>query len=203
MADFNRFLPIVLKFEGGYCNDCEDPGGETCKGITMAVFRQCSQKLLGVPPTSTHLKSLSDTQAGIIYKALYWDKIQGDRIAEQELANLVCDFYVNAGSNATKLLQKVLNGMGAKVEEDGVMGEATMQALAQLPAAKVHSAYKQGRIAYYRALGKKFPRFLQGWLNRVNSFPDLYAKTDDPVKGTTPVPVHLADHHQLEVVKKT
>jgi len=35
MADFNSFLPILLKFEGGYVNDPADPGGETNKGVTM------------------------------------------------------------------------------------------------------------------------------------------------------------------------
>src|ERR1039457_29420 len=125
MANFDQFLPIVLKFEGGYSNDPTDPGGETRKGITMEVFRRCCPELLRIPPTSANLKSLTDAQAGIIYKALYWDKIHGDSIAEQELANIICDFYVNAGTNATKLLQRVLNGLGAKLEEDGIMGEAT------------------------------------------------------------------------------
>ena len=29
MASFDLFLPIVLKFEGGYVDDPDDPGGET------------------------------------------------------------------------------------------------------------------------------------------------------------------------------
>lgn len=173
MASFDLFLPIVLKFEGGYANDPTDPGGETNKGITMAVFRECSHELLGVDPTSSSLKALTDVQAGIIYKARYWDKMQGDSIRTQELANIVCDFYVNAGTNATKLLQRVVNGMGATVVEDGVIGPATLQALTKLPTEQVYRAYKQGRIAYYKTLGRRFPQFLEGWLKRVNSFPEL------------------------------
>jgi lysozyme family protein len=92
MASFDLFLPMLLKFEGGYVDDPDDPGGETNKGVTMAVFRGCSQSLLGVAPTSDNLKALTDAQAGIIYKALYWDKIQGDGINLQDLANIVCDF---------------------------------------------------------------------------------------------------------------
>jgi lysozyme family protein len=173
VANFDVFLPILLRFEGGYVDDPTDPGGETNKGVTMATFQQCSHELLGLDPTSDNLKALTDAQAGIIYKALYWNKIQGDAIGLQDLANIVCDFYVNAGGHASKLLQHVLNNMGAHVVEDGSIGAATMQALAGLDQVQVYRQYKQGRIAYYQALGQRFPQFVKGWLNRVNAFPDL------------------------------
>ena len=173
MASFDLFLPILLKFEGGYVDDPEDPGGETNKGITMATFRQCSHELLGVDPTSDNLKALTDAQAGIIYKARYWDAMQGDAINLQDLANIVCDFYVNAGTHATTLLQQVMNGMGANLVVDGKIGPASVQVLNGLDQKEVYRQYKRGRIRYYQGLGQKYPRFLQGWLNRVNSFPDL------------------------------
>ncbi len=173
MANFDAFLPILLRFEGGYVNDPTDPGGETNKGVTMATFQQCSHELLGLDPTSDNLKALTDAQAGVIYKALYWNKIQGDAIGLQDLANIVCDFYVNAGGHASKLLQHVLNNMGAHIVEDGSIGAGTMQALAGFDQVQVYRQYKQGRIAYYQALGQRFPQFVKGWLNRVNAFPDL------------------------------
>jgi lysozyme family protein len=173
MASFDLCLPIVLKFEGGYVDDPTDPGGETNKGITMGTFRECSHELLGIDPTSDSLKALTDAQAGIIYKARYWDKMQGDSIDLQDLANIVCDFYVNAGTHAITLFQHVLNGMGAHLVEDGVLGPASVKALLGLAQDEVYREYKQGRISYYQTLGKKYPQFLKGWLNRVNSFPDL------------------------------
>ncbi len=173
MASFDLFLPILLKFEGGYVNNPNDPGGETNLGITMATFQQCSHDLLGIDPTSDNLKALTPGQAGIIYKANYWNKIQGDAYALQDLANIVCDFYVNAGGNASKLLQTVLQGMGADITADGAIGPATMQALNSFSQVDVYNAYKQGRIQYYQALGAKYPMFLKGWLYRANWFPDL------------------------------
>jgi lysozyme family protein len=173
MASFDIFLPMLLKFEGGYVDDPEDPGGETNKGITMAVFQQCAHEILGIEPTSPNLKAITDAQAGLIYKNRYWDKILGDSIGFQDLANIVCDFFVNSGTHATKLLQQVLNNMGAHVVEDGVIGQASLQALVPLLPVDVYRRYKQGRIQYYQTLGRKYPKFLQGWLNRVNSFPNL------------------------------
>ena len=176
MADFNSFLPMLLKFEGGYVNDPADPGGETNKGVTMKTFQACSQRLLGLAPTSANLKALTDQQAGVIYKELYWDKTQGDAINLQDLANIVCDFYVNAGVHATKLLQSVMNDMGANLTVDGGIGSDSLTALASLDQTDVYRRYRQGRIAYYRNLVQKNPKlgkFLKGWLNRVNAFPDL------------------------------
>jgi lysozyme family protein len=173
MASFDIFLPILLGFEGGYVDDPSDPGGETNKGVTMATFRQCSHELLGIDPTSQNLINLTDSQVGIIYRALYWDKMNGDDFQLQDLANIVCDFYVNAGTHATLLLQNILNSMGGHVVADGGIGPATLGALNGVDLVAVYRQYKQGRINYYQNLGQRFPQFLQGWLNRANAFPNL------------------------------
>ena len=173
MASFDLFLPILLRFEGGYVDDPTDPGGETNKGVTMTTCQRCSHELLGVEPTSENLRALSDAQAGIIYRALYWDNMNGDGFQLQDLASIVCDFYVNAGTHATVLLQRVLNGLGARLVEDGSIGPASLSALSNVDQLVVYRQYKQGRVDYYKSLGQRFPQFLRGWLNRTNTFPDL------------------------------
>jgi lysozyme family protein len=176
MAEFNLFLPVVLKFEGGFVDDPADPGGATNKGITLNTFASCSGRLLGQDPTLENLSQLTDEHAGKIYRELYWDKVCGDQIAHQELASIVCDFYVNAGNNATKLLQRVMNDLGCQLPVDGVVGPASLAALSKLDPVEVYRRYKSGRIAYYQRLVANQPalaRFLKGWINRVNAFPDL------------------------------
>jgi len=178
MASFDAFFPTLLKHEGGFVNDPVDPGGATNKGVTMGTFKECAQKYLGIAPTLDNLRALTDAQAGKIYKPLYWDKVCGDDIALQDLANIVFDFQVNAGGNASKLLQRVLNELGAApaLEVDGDIGPGTMAALKKADQTAVYRRYKQGRIDYYRDLVDKRPplgKFLNGWLKRVNSFPDL------------------------------
>ncbi len=143
MADFSQFLPILLKFEGGYTNDTFDPGGATCKGVTLKTFQSCAQTLLGLEPTIDNLKALTDEQAGRIYKPLYWDRVHGDEIALQELANIICDFYVNAGQHATILLQSVMNRVGAApaIMVDGIIGSGTISALEKLDQAAVYHSW--------------------------------------------------------------
>jgi lysozyme family protein len=175
MADFDIALPITLQFEGGYVNNPSDPGGETNLGITIAVFQRAAHPLLGLDPTSANLQALTPAQAGIIYKANYWSPVRADSYPLQDLANIVFDFYVNAGTHASSLLQRVLNTLGTTppLIVDGGIGPATLTALAAQPQPAVYSAYKQGRIDYYTALGATYPMFLKGWLARANAFPDL------------------------------
>ena len=178
MASFDAFFPTLLKHEGGFVNDPADPGGATNKGITMGVFQTNAQQYLGIDPSLDNLKALTDAQAAKLYKPLYWDKVCGDDIDLQDLANIVFDFQVNAGGSASKLLQRVLNDLGAQppLAVDGNVGAGTMAALNAADQKAVYQRYKQGRIAYYQDLVAKRPalgKFLNGWLIRVNSFPNL------------------------------
>lgn len=176
MADFQRFFPHLLRFEGGYVNDPADPGGATNKGITFATFRRHAQALLGVAPSLETLRALTDAQAAVLYRRLYWDPLHGDAISLQPLAEIVFDFYVNAGANAIKLLQRVLNELGAqpRLQVDGAFGPGTFAALQAADPVAVYLAYRKGRVDYYRTLVARRPslqRFLRGWLARVEAFP--------------------------------
>lgn len=180
MADFKLFFPTLLQHEGGFVNDPADPGGATNKGVTLGTFKGCAQRLLNIAPTLDALKALSDDQAGVIYKALYWDPIKGDQISLQPLANIVFDFQVNAGNRSAKLLQQVLNDLGTTppLQVDGAIGNGTLAALRAIDQKAVYARFKQYRADYYRNLVAQRPalqKFLKGWLNRVDSFPDLAA----------------------------
>ena len=175
MANFQLFFPTLLAFEGGFVNDSADPGGATNKGITLQTFEKHAVNLLAIQPTLDNLKALTNDQAAKIYKPVYWDAVQGDAIDLQELANIGFDFYVNAGNHASKLLQQVLVDLGENITVDGQIGQGTLTALGNVDQNEVYRRYKQGRIAYYQDLVQAHPvlqKFLNGWLNRVNTFPD-------------------------------
>lgn len=179
MADFNTFFPTLLQHEGGFVDNPNDPGGATNKGITMGTFKAQAEPVLGMEPTLANLKALTDAQAGAIYKKIYWDRIYGDQIPNQDLADMLFDFYVNAGGNAVKTLQRTINSLndgGAQIAVDGGMGPNTLKAMNALNTDELYMAYKNARKQYYIDLADRNPKlkvFLKGWLNRVNSFPDL------------------------------
>ena len=91
MADFNKAIAIILKHEGGYVNDPDDPGGETNMGITKRDFPHLD------------ITNLTVEQAKEIYKEKYWDTINGDDITNQTVATQIFDFGVNAGVNVHHL----------------------------------------------------------------------------------------------------
>lgn len=175
MPEFSHYLPKILRHEGGFVNDPDDPGGATNKGVTLETFRRYAVSDLGVEPTLENLKQLTDDQAGIIYKKRYWDRLRGDEISDSELAYHVTDFYINAGNNAVKVLQQTLNELGAEppLVVDGLFGKNTLRAMNAADAAAVYVAFRNNRIAYYERIAERRPalqKFLRGWRNRANSF---------------------------------
>lgn len=177
MADFNKYFPTLLKHEGGWTDDPADRGGQTNLGITLGTFKNTAQRILGVEPTVENLKNLTKEQAAKIYKAEYWDKVKGDDIEPQELANIMFDFAVNSGTGtAAKYLQRVLNDLGSNIAVDGGIGPMTLKEFNKYDPKEIYRRYKQLRIDFYHKIVEKDPtqqRFLKGWLNRINSFPDL------------------------------
>lgn len=172
-ATFDNKVKNILNFEGGYTNDPNDPGGPTNKGIIWKEWVANAQSLLGVEPTLQNLQNITDDQAKAIYKALYWTPIHADEIIDGDLRYMLFDFYVNAGGNAIKVLQKTINQLGGAITVDGVMGQQTLDAINSVDVIALYNTFKTNRQGYYNNLAarsSKLATFLRGWTNRVNAF---------------------------------
>lgn len=176
MADFNKFLPILLKQEGYYSNAAGDTGGETWEGISRNNCPAWSGWLIvdsyrHLPDFPRNLRADTDLQAKVnaFYKTSQWDAIQGDLILNQSLANFIADWGINAGmSTPVKHLQEILS-----IAVDGKVGPHTLAAIngADWPDlfAKLQGARKQFYLDVVRAHpGNK--QFLSNWLERTASF---------------------------------
>lgn len=145
---FDKSVNLVLKAEGGYSNNPNDPGGETKFGISKRAY-----------PT-LDIKNLTLDQAKIIYKRDYWDKIKGDQLPN-DVSTVCFDMAVNMGiSQAVKLLQKALD-----VVQDGVIGPNTISAANKANPDSLCQKLTLERIMFYSAL-KNFTTFGRGWVNR-------------------------------------
>lgn len=173
-ATFENKVLDILNNEGGYTNNSNDPGGATNKGISWSVWEENAQEILGVSPTLYNLQHLTDDQAKILYKKLYWDPIHADQIVDGDLRFLLFDFFVNSGGNAVKVLQRTINETGGSpVAVDGVMGANTLNAINAINPITLYNNFKSNRQLYYNRLAAKSPKlatFLNGWTNRVNRF---------------------------------
>lgn len=167
MADFNEAIALVLKHEGGFVNHPKDPGGATNMGITYNTYKQYAVQL-GLTVSIQSLKSLHISQIAKIYKVGYWDKIKGDRIKDQQVANIIFDSYVNMGNTAIRIVQKELGLL-----RDGKFGEVTLAAVNTAEPRLLFNRIKQARVLFYRSLVLRKPTmrvFAKGWSNRIESF---------------------------------
>ena len=165
MADARKLVPIIKRWEGGYSNHPMDKGGPTMQGVTLNTFR----KYYGANKTAEDLKKITDTQWYHIFKSGYWDKMRGDYILSQSIANLVIDWAWGSGPvTAARQLQRYL-----KVIVDGKIGPMTLSALNSRDKRKTFEDLWKLRKEYFEAIVRANPSqrvFLRGWLNRLNSF---------------------------------
>lgn len=173
----------IVAREGGFVNDPDDPGGATNFGVTLGTMRR-----LGIDlnkDTSIDIKdvrALTAVQAVDIYVEYYFNR---PRIAQlpKVLHASVFDMYVNAGTGAVKVLQRLLTQMGFACADDGVIGGATIAAAAAACAAAPDhfaDAYGIARRNYYYALGDARPASRKyclrrdggkgGWITRAEVF---------------------------------
>ena len=167
MADFEKAIPHVLKWEGGFVNHPADPGGATNRGIIFSLFKEYA-KSLGLLPNVDALKSLTEAQAKKIYKSHFWDKMQGDKFTDQSIANITFDGFVNSGYNGIKIVQRM-----AGTKTDGIIGTNSLFVINSAVPQVLFESIKDERIRYYESLAERKPQmqvFLKGWLNRINSF---------------------------------
>lgn len=175
-------MQIVAR-EGGFVDDPDDPGGATNFGVTIHTMRRLGIDLTQDGAVDVHdVRALSRDQAVAIFIQHYYD---GPRIAglPDGLQPSVFDMYVNAGSNAVKLLQQLLRRMGFDVAVDGVLGAqsfaAAQTAYAKAPQECV-DAYGIARRNYYlrladrRSASRKYARTRAGgkggWIKRAEEF---------------------------------
>jgi lysozyme family protein len=170
MADFEKAIKHVLKWEGGYVWHPADPGGETNYGITDRLDGKVDGKvdLNGDGVGDVAVRHLTEQQARVVYRAKFWDKVRGERIRNQKLAEILFDAFVNCGYSGIKLMQYIL-----EVTPDGRVGDITIDAINDSDPETLFYKFKAARKKYYEDLAERKPAlkvFLRGWLNRLDSF---------------------------------
>ncbi len=151
----------VLGDEGGYVNLPDDPGGETNFGISKRSYPEID------------VAHLTRDRAIEIYYRDWWERF-GFPNLRAEAAIKVFDLSIVMGAKAAiRCLQRAMRACGAQLEEDGVIGAATIYAVnSYLNVQALLAAIRSEAAAYFRATAARQGRedeFLQGWLVRAYS----------------------------------
>lgn len=172
MANFSKFFPILMKHEGGskFTNIPGDKGGATKWGIILDTWIKCgADKDCDGDIDVNDLKLSTEQDAMEVSKKIYWDKIKGDCIYSQSIAEFIFDWAYNSGvQTAAKKVQQLLG-----LQADGVIGDKTVKAINDANPKELFTKLKNRREEFYKAIVANNPsqaKFLKGWLNRNNSF---------------------------------
>ncbi|TCS62570.1 putative peptidoglycan binding protein [Varunaivibrio sulfuroxidans] len=178
---FTAAVETVLKHEGGFSADPNDPGGATHYGISLRY-------LLSIHAVDTDGDGFSDFDfdrdgdidahdiramtrgAAIeIYRDHFWTP-NGYGDLPPFVGPKVFDLAVNMGPRqAHKLLQRAARACEANLTDDGVLGPKTRAAIAGLPPMQVVAATRSEAAGFYRTLIAEKPKleiYRTGWLRR-------------------------------------
>lgn len=154
-TNFSSCLTFTLAQEGGYANVPGDSGHATNMGITQATL----SAWLGHPASVQDMQSLTPTVAGQIYRARYWQAVNGDALPPG-VDLMAFDFGVTCGPQTSVMR---LQGL-VKATQDGVIGPKTLAAIQAHDPRWVIAVLSYSQQVYYQSLGQ--PQFVAGWLAR-------------------------------------
>ena len=142
----------VLRAEGGYVNDPDDPGGETKYGISKRSYPE------------EDIANMTIERAQEIFERDFYGAVGGDSLLKINpgLAAHVSDMAFNAGPRtAVKLLYDAVQ-LPRK-------NQITPELLDKLNESEnLIKDYSVARLKYYSGL-KNAPKYIKGWVNRVNN----------------------------------
>jgi lysozyme family protein len=156
MANFNDAIVKTLAREGGakFTDIPADKGGATKYGISQAAY------------PNLDIRNLTEQQARDIYKRDYWDRVCGDTIKSQVIAEAIFDTAVNMGPRTTsRMVQHIL----AIEPADGIFGAISVGVINKTAEKDFVPLFVLGKISYYASICNKDysqTKFLLGWINR-------------------------------------
>ncbi len=183
MRSVSDIADEIIAREGGYVNDPDDPGGPTKYGVTIHTMRRLGLDLTGDGKVNAaDVRRLTREAARDIYVEHYFHRPGLSKLPDA-LQATVFDMYVNAGANAIRILQRLLNQMGEALEVDGALGPLTLAAAeraARSAPNHIADAYGIARRDYYYALADRRPASRKyarrrdggkgGWIKRAEEF---------------------------------
>lgn len=186
MLSPRKIAQNIVAREGGYVNDPSDPGGATKHGVTIHTMRRLGLDLDGDGDVDkADVKALTEDQALGVFLDHYFKRPGISRLPEAIQAT-VFDMYVNAGGNAVKILQRLLNAANTATPPltvDGAIGPLTARTAHAAQDAMgdfLCDAYGIARRDYYfkladrRRASREYARRRDGgkggWITRAEEF---------------------------------
>lgn len=159
---FEKALGFALRWEGGFSDHPNDPGGRTMKGVTQRTYDAWLAKQ---GKSGIDVRDISKGEVEAIYQDGYWLAANCADL-RPDLDVVQFDTAVNMGPNrSVKMLQTAVG-----VSVDGGFGPVTKAACTACDPPEIIARYCEIRESFYRRIATRPGQhvFLKGWLNRLN-----------------------------------
>lgn len=150
----DEMIEGIIRREGGYSNDPNDPGGETHWGISKRSY------------PNLNIKDLTLEQAKSIYRKDYYFASQCN-LLPQKLQEIFLDMTALHGkSGATQILQKAINGVvSPNIQVDGILGRMTISSASKVELTQLR-AYRIKDLAEKVVNNPTLEKYWYGWYIR-------------------------------------
>ena len=165
MATFDPAFDKMIRNEGGFkLTHIEgDRGGQTYAGIARNVHPGWPGWRFVDAGDLTQVELTQSVRD--FYRREFWDRVSGDSITSQTVAETLFDFAVNAGTGTAAKLAQIVVG----VVPDGGIGPKTLAALNGCEPELFALKYALAKVTRYAEIcnrDRTQSKFLLGWINR-------------------------------------
>jgi lysozyme family protein len=173
--NFAAAIEHVKKWEGGWVNDPNDPGGATNFGISLRMALADDEVNVDMDgdgdEDEVDMKLLTWEVAQEIYRKKYW---KYGAVENEKIATKLLDMGVNMGPGRShRICQQALNSCGGwNIKVDGAWGPATERAVNSTDPKLLLTMMTERHLDFYRNLVAEKPalkKFLKGWERRAQS----------------------------------
>lgn len=185
-ANFIKANAFTQKWEKGYCNHPNDPGGATYNGVSLRFLKQRGLDINGdgkinIDDILTLYRNKDQDSVDRIFYEAFWRDEGLDRFNDPHIQTVLYDSLVNTGPRQSAIfLQRALNFVsGSSLKIDGVIGPKTLKCANETCKGNglaVAHAFLEARQKFHDTLvsnspykdGRNYRPFAAGWRNRVN-----------------------------------
>jgi len=193
MANYDIIFDKILKKEGGFQNMSSDEGNY-CNGNLIGtkwgVSAIAYKEFYGKCPSVSEMRNLTQEEAKNIWKSTEWDKIKGDLIESQSVAELILD-SVSGGANGFLHTRQAINESSGKklVPENKSMklSQSEVDYINSIDDKKYFDSLYNIRLNYFKS-HPQYKEYGVGWINRLNKVYNSFstkaksAVKDNPIK---------------------